>query len=114
MDPTETRVRRDQKETIDEEESGRRTGQLSPLHLAHLQRSAKRLWPSIVNFVPAVAKHFCLSLPAALTQPGRSLLAVPCILNKVPGAYIHLVKSTFRLIAMLLSSAICFEGFVAT
>ena len=31
----------------------------------------------VVNLVPAVANHFCLSLPAAFTQPGQSLLAVP-------------------------------------
>ena len=43
------------------------TGQL-------LQGSTKRLWPSLVNFVAAVAYHFCLSLPAAFTQPGDHLL----------------------------------------
>ena len=36
------------------------------------------LWPGLVNFVPAVAYHFCLRLPAALTQPGRSFLSEPC------------------------------------
>ena len=29
----------------------------------------------MVKFVPAVAYHFCLSLPAAFTQPGDHLLA---------------------------------------
>ena len=43
-----------------------------------IQGSAKRLWPGLVNFITAVAYHFCLSLPAAFTQPGRSLLADPC------------------------------------
>ena len=33
----------------------------------------------MVNFVSAVAYHSCLSLPAALTQPGQSLLADPCM-----------------------------------
>ena len=45
-----------------------------------IQGSAKRQAPGLVNLVPAVAYHICLSLPAALSQPGRSLLANPCIL----------------------------------
>ena len=32
----------------------------------------------MVNFVPAVAYHFCLPLPAAVTQPGDHLLTEPC------------------------------------
>ena len=32
-----------------------------------------------VNFVPAVAYHFCLNLPAAFTQPRAHLLAEPCM-----------------------------------
>ena len=28
--------------------------------------------------VPVVAYHFCLALPAAITQPGDHLLAEPC------------------------------------
>ena len=31
------------------------------------------------SFVPAVAYHFYLALPAAFTQPGAQLLAQPCI-----------------------------------
>ena len=31
-----------------------------------------------MNFVPAVSYHFCLSLLAAFTQPGQSLVAGPC------------------------------------
>ena len=34
--------------------------------------------PGLVNFVPAVAYHFCLNLPAAFKQPGARLLAEPC------------------------------------
>ena len=30
-----------------------------------------------MNFVLAVAYHFCLALPAAITQPGAHLLAEP-------------------------------------
>ena len=44
----------------------------------HVQSSAKRRRPGLVNFVSAVAYHSSLSLPAAFTQPGRSLLADPC------------------------------------
>ena len=43
-----------------------------------IQDSAKRLRPGLLNFVPTVAYHFYLNLPAAFTQPGRSLLADPC------------------------------------
>ena len=42
---------------------------------------AKRLWQGLVNFVPAIAYHVCLSLPAAFTQPGQSLLAELCTLH---------------------------------
>ena len=40
-----------------------------------LQGSAERIRLGLVNFVIAFAYHFCLSLPAVFTQPGRSLLA---------------------------------------
>ena len=59
---------------------GRKNTLLSlPLSELKVQSSAKRLWPGLVNFVTAVAYHFCLSLPTAFTQPGRSPLAEPCI-----------------------------------
>ena len=32
----------------------------------------------MVNFVPAVAYHFCLNLPAAFSQPGARLILEPC------------------------------------
>ena len=35
-----------------------------------VQNSAKRLALGLVNFIPAVAYHFCVALPAAFTQPG--------------------------------------------
>ena len=44
-----------------------------------VQGSAKRWSPGLVNFIPAVAYHFCLALPAAFMQPGAYLLAEPCI-----------------------------------
>ena len=33
----------------------------------------------MVNFVAAVAYHFCLALPAAFTKPRDHILAEPCI-----------------------------------
>ena len=35
-----------------------------------------------MNFVFALAYHFCLNLPAAFTQPGARLLVEPCIARR--------------------------------
>ena len=35
----------------------------------------------MVNFVSAVAYHFCLAVPAAFAQPGDHLLADLCMLS---------------------------------
>ena len=43
-----------------------------------VQRSAKVGAPGLVNFITAVAYHFCLSLTTAFTQPGASTLANLC------------------------------------
>ena len=43
-----------------------------------LQGLAKRLSPVLVYFVPALAYHFCLALPAVFTQPGAHFRAEPC------------------------------------
>ena len=43
-----------------------------------IQGSAKRRSPGLVNFVAAVAYHFCLALPAVFSQPGAHLFAEPC------------------------------------
>ena len=43
-----------------------------------LQGTTEMLWPGLVSFVPALAYHFCLALPAAFTQPGVRLSAGPC------------------------------------
>ena len=43
-----------------------------------LQGSTNRRAPGFVNFVLALAYHFCLNLPAAFTQPGARLLVEPC------------------------------------
>ena len=40
-----------------------------------MQGLANRRSPDLVNFVTALAYHFCLALPAAFTQPGDHLLA---------------------------------------
>ena len=40
--------------------------------------SAKRRSPGLVKFVPAIAYHFCLALPAAFMQAWDYLLAEPC------------------------------------
>ena len=36
-------------------------------------------FPGWVNFVPAVASHSCLNLPATFSQPGNGILAELCI-----------------------------------
>ena len=61
-----------------------------PDKIRHIQGSPKRLRPGLVSFVSAVAYHCCLSLPAAFTQPGRSLLADPCILSLQPLCILYL------------------------
>ena len=43
-----------------------------------MQGSAIRQSPGLVNFVTAIAYHFCIALPAAFTQPEDHLLAEPC------------------------------------
>ena len=43
----------------------------------------KRRSPGLVNFVNALAYHFCLALPAAFTQPGAHLLAEHCTILSV-------------------------------
>ena len=54
------------------------TNSMQPSVVVHLQGSAIRLLPGLLNFVTAVAYTFCLSLPLSFTQPGRSLLTDPC------------------------------------
>ena len=51
---------------------------------ARARGSAKRRSPGSVNFVPAVANHFCLALPAAVTQPWTHLFADSCIKPSLP------------------------------
>ena len=43
------------------------------------QGSVKRWSSGLMNFVTALAYHFCLALPAAFTKPGDHLLADLCI-----------------------------------
>ena len=49
--------------------------------LGQVQGSTNRRAPGLVNFVPALAYHFCLNLPAAFTQPGARLLVEPCSMS---------------------------------
>ena len=42
------------------------------------ERSDKFGAAGLVNFIPAVAYHFCLNLPAAFTKPGALTLADLC------------------------------------
>ena len=47
------------------------------------------LFPGLVNFVPAVAYHFCLNLPAEFSQPGNSLTGIPCRLTGYMTTYMR-------------------------
>ena len=49
------------------------------LKIIIVQTSAKVGTPGLMNFVPALAYHFCLNLPAAFMQHGESTLADLCI-----------------------------------
>ena len=54
---------------------------------AHLRlpRSAKVGAPGLVRFIPAVAYHFSLNLPAAFTPPGAQFFADLCaVFQKLP------------------------------
>ena len=51
-----------------------------------LQGSVERWAPGWVNFVPAVAYHFCLNLPTAFTQPEVRLLSEPCTASAASGS----------------------------
>ena len=53
-------------------------GKLSERATMYVQGSTNRRAPGLVNFVPALAHHFCLNLPSAFTQPGACLLVEPC------------------------------------
>ena len=43
-----------------------------------VQGSTNRRGPGFMNFVLALAYHFCLNMHAAFTQPGARLLVEPC------------------------------------
>ena len=49
--------------------------------LNFVQGSTIRLFPGLVNFVPADTYHLCLKLPAAFLQPGNGLIVKPCMVN---------------------------------
>ena len=50
---------------------------ISARHL-YTQGSPKECFPGLVNFVTAVAYHFCLNLPRAFSQPGKHSFGDPC------------------------------------
>ena len=50
-----------------------------PQRRIKVQGSTNRRALGFVNFVLALAYHFCLHLPAAFSQPGARLLVEPCI-----------------------------------
>ena len=47
----------------------------------HVQGSPKECFPGLVNFVTAVAYHFCLNLPRAFSQPGKHSFGDPCTMS---------------------------------
>ena len=54
-----------------------------------------------MNFILAVACHFCLALPAALTQPGDYLLAEPCTLLAPSSSSSSYAASSYALAAAI-------------
>ena len=48
-----------------------------------IQGSTNRWALGLVNFVPALAYHFCLNMPAPFTQPGARLLVEPCTFSSL-------------------------------
>ena len=72
-----------------------------------LQDSAKRQVPGLVNFVPALAYHSCLAMPAAFTQPGNHLLAEPCTAHRDEiCVFLRDVNESLSERALLLSSGV--------
>ena len=53
------------------------------LYIQNVQGYTKRWSQGLVNFVSALAYHFCLALPAKFTQPGNHLLAQPSTASPV-------------------------------
>ena len=52
-------------------------------HLRNLLSLVSLGAPRLVNFVPAIAYYFCLSLPAGFSQPGARLKCTPQIVYRV-------------------------------
>ena len=55
-----------------------------------VQGSPKECYPGLVNFVIAVAYHFCLNLPGAFSQTGKHSFGDPC---RVPASRSLLANS---------------------
>ena len=58
----------------------------------NVQGSANPRTPGLVNFVIAVAYHFCLNLLRAFSQPGARGLADPCNVSQ----FIYLIIIPFK------------------
>ena len=54
------------------------TGRVLHVFISFIQEISTRQFPGLVNFVPAIAYHFCLNLAAAFSQLGNSLIEIPC------------------------------------
>ena len=66
---------------------------ISARHL-YIQGSPKECFPGLVNFVTAVAYHFCLNLPRAFSQPGKHSFGDPCIPGTEELLWPHFHRST--------------------
>ena len=110
--------------------SGRRRSPSGNIHIGHPQNvrcelnkwmpltnlppvegSARRLQPGLVNFGLVVAYLFCLDLPVAFMQPGRSFLAEPYTppINPLRTSYVSAPSSSLDLLDAL-DPAVRLEG----
>ena len=65
-----------------------------PLQTSDVQGSTNRRALGFVNFVLALAYHFCLNLLAAFSQPGARLLVEPCTCPLIFLAIVNALTST--------------------
>ena len=68
-------------------------------------------FPGLVNYVPAVAYHFCLNLLVAFSQPGNGLIVEPCTVshNKLPQGFCHVFSESTCLLKLQGSCSIANE-----
>ena len=78
--------------------------------LTELQGSANPRAPGLVNFVPAVAYHFCLNLPEKFSQPGVHGLADPCMYLTNPSLHFPLCILVMpRTVVLLYMHYVCVD-----